>query len=98
MRMTNEELLSRLNKGVEWNDFEIKEAKNEVPKTAWETVGAFSNSYGGWIVFGVIERRAGGKSTYEIQGVDNAEKKDGAGFGNSSSIFVGQSLNTVVCC
>lgn len=32
--MTKEELLSRLN-GVEWNDFEIKEAKYEVPKTAW---------------------------------------------------------------
>lgn len=71
--MTKEELLSRLN-GVEWNDFEIKEAKYEVPKTAWETVSAFSNSYGGWIVFGVKERRVGGKSTYEIQGVDNAEK------------------------
>lgn len=47
--MTKEELLSRLN-GVEWNDFEVKEAKSEVPKTAWETVSAFSNSYGGWIV------------------------------------------------
>ena len=57
--MTKEELLSRLN-GVEWNDFEIKEAQNEIPKTAWETVSAFSNSYGGWIVFGVKERRAGG--------------------------------------
>ncbi len=71
--MTKEELLNRLN-GVEWNDFEIKEAKNEVPKTAWETVSAFSNSFGGWIVFGVKERRVGGKSTYEIQGVENAEK------------------------
>lgn len=49
MEMTKEELLSRLN-GVEWNDFEVKEAKSEVPKTAWETVSAFSNSYGGWIV------------------------------------------------
>ncbi|MDD5871215.1 MAG: putative DNA binding domain-containing protein [Bacteroidales bacterium] len=71
--MTKEELLSRLN-GIEWNDFEIKEAKNEVPKTVWETVSAFSNSYGGWIVFGVKEKRAGGKSTYEIQGVENTEK------------------------
>lgn len=71
--MTKEELLSRLN-GIEWNDFEIKEAKTEVPKTAWETVSAFSNSYGGWIVFGVKEKRAGGKSTYEIQGVEHAEK------------------------
>ena len=47
MMMTKQELLSRLN-GVEWNDFEVKEAKNEVPKTAWETVSAFSNSYGWW--------------------------------------------------
>lgn len=73
--MTKEELLSRLN-GVEWNDFEIKEAQNEIPKTAWETVSAFSNSDGGWIVFGVKERRAGGKSTYEIQGIANAEKME----------------------
>lgn len=71
--MTKQELLSRLN-GVEWNDFEVKEAKTEVPKTAWETVSAFSNSYGGWIVFGVKERRTGGKSIYEIQGVDLPEK------------------------
>ena len=73
MMMTKQELLSRLN-GVEWNDFEVKEAKNEVPKTAWETVSAFSNSYGGWIVFGVKERRTSGKSIYEIQGVDFPEK------------------------
>ena len=71
--MTKEELLSRLN-GVEWNDFEVKEAGSEVPKTAWETVSAFSNSYGGWIVFGVKEKRSGGKSMYEIQGVVRAEK------------------------
>ena len=31
--MTKEELLSRLN-GEEWNDFEVKEAKNEIPKNA----------------------------------------------------------------
>ena len=30
--MTKEELLSRLN-GVEWTDFEVKEAQNEVPKS-----------------------------------------------------------------
>ena len=71
--MTKEELLSRLN-GEEWNDFEVKEAKNEIPKNAWETVCAFSNSYGGWIVFGIKEKRTGGKSFYEIQGVERAEK------------------------
>ncbi len=71
--MKKEELLSRLN-GVEWNDFEAKEAKSEVPKSVWETVSAFSNSYGGWIVFGIKEKRSGGKSTYEIQGVECPEK------------------------
>ena len=58
--MTKEELLSRLN-GQEWNDFEVKEAKNEIPKNAWETVSAFSNSYGGWIVFGIKEKKSGRK-------------------------------------
>lgn len=71
--MTKDELLNRLS-GVEWNDFEIKEAKSEIPKTAWETVSAFSNSYGGWIVFGVKERKNDGKSNYEIQGVEHPEK------------------------
>ena len=71
--MKKEDLLSRLN-GVEWNDFEVKEAKNEVPKSAWETVSAFSNSYGGWIVFGIKETGNRGKSTFEIQGVEQVEK------------------------
>ncbi|MDE6153592.1 MAG: putative DNA binding domain-containing protein [Muribaculaceae bacterium] len=71
--MTKEDLLERL-QGAEWNDFEVKEAKNEVPKSVWETVSAFSNSYGGWIVFGVKESRAGNATTYEVQGVDRAEK------------------------
>lgn len=71
--MRKEELLSRLN-GIEWNDFEVKEAKSEVPKSAWETVSAFSNSNGGWIVFGVKEMRTAGKTLYEIQGVERAEK------------------------
>lgn len=37
--MTQDELLSRLN-GDEWNDFEVKEARSDVPKSAWETVSA----------------------------------------------------------
>lgn len=41
--MKVEELLRRLN-GTEWTDFEVKEARTDVPKSAWETVSAFSNS------------------------------------------------------
>ena len=71
--MTKEELLSRLN-GIEWNDFEVKEAKFDVPRSVWETVSAFSNSYGGWIVFGIKEKRSGGRSVYDVQGVEQPEK------------------------
>lgn len=86
--MTKEDLLDKLN-GVEWNDFEAKEAKNEVPKSSWETVSAFYNSYDGWTVFGVEEKRSGGKSTFEVQGVDNAERveQDFVGVLRSNSKF-----------
>lgn len=67
--MTKEELIERIN-DIEWEDFEAKEAKSELPKNVWETVGAFANSSGGWIVLGV--KQVGKK--FEITGVDNAEK------------------------
>ncbi len=67
--MKKEELVKKL-EDIEWEDFEAKEAKSEVPKSSWETVSAFSNTAGGWLVFGVSKK--GGK--YEIIGVDNPEK------------------------
>jgi ATP-dependent DNA helicase RecG len=63
-------LLERL-KMHEWEDFEVKAAKNEVPKSAWETVSSFSNTEGGSLVFGVKDN-GGGK--FEITGVENVEK------------------------
>jgi len=45
--MTKEELIQRLD-DLEWEDFEVKEAKANVPKNSWETVSAFSNTSGGW--------------------------------------------------
>jgi len=54
-----------------WENFEVKAAKNEVPKSAWETVGSFSNTEGGNLVVGIKEN-GGGK--FEITGVENAEK------------------------
>ncbi len=71
--MTEKELFDRLN-DIEWDDFEVKEAKNELPKSIWETVGAFSNTSGGWIVLGIQEKKKDGKSTYLVGGVNNAEK------------------------
>ncbi len=67
--MTKEELVARL-RDIEWDDFEVKAAKSELPKNIWETVSAFSNTSGGWVVLGV---KQSGKS-FEAQGVDNIEK------------------------
>lgn len=67
--MTKSELISNL-ADLEWEDFEVKAAMGGLPKSSWETVSAFSNTAGGWLVFGV---RQNGK-IFEIQGVSNPEK------------------------
>lgn len=67
--MTKPELVARL-RDIEWDDFEVKAAKSELPKNIWETMSAFSNTSGGWIVRGVKQSR----KSFEIQGVDNREK------------------------
>ena len=67
--MTKEELIEKLG-DVEWDDFEVKEAANELPKSVWESISAFANTSGGWIVLGV--RQNGSK--FEIIGVEKGEK------------------------
>ena len=67
--MNKAELIEKL-EDIEWEDFEVKEAKSEIPKNAWETVSAFSNTAGGWLIFGISKK---GKS-YDILGVSNPEK------------------------
>lgn len=73
--MTKKELLIRLN-NIEWNDFEVKEATGGIPKSMWETVSAFSNTAGGWIVLGVKEIKGVHGNTYRIIGIDNIEKME----------------------
>lgn len=67
--MTKEELIQKLT-SLEWEDFEVKAARSELPKSVWETVSAFSNTSGGWIILGVTEKG----NDFEITGVRNAEK------------------------
>lgn len=73
--MTKEELLARLN-DIEWNDFEVKEASGGLPKSMWETVSAFSNTEGGWIVLGVKEKKTGEDSVFIVNGVPNPEQME----------------------
>jgi len=44
--MKKNELFERL-QDIEWEDFEVKEARTELPKNIWETVSAFANTAGG---------------------------------------------------
>lgn len=69
--MTKGELLQRLSE-IEWDDFECKAAQDKLPENVWETVSAFSNTSGGWLVFGIRQQ---GKR-FEIQGVSNGEKTE----------------------
>ena len=67
--MDKKELFDRLEE-LEWEDFEVKAAKTSIPKSSFETVSAFSNTNGGWLVFGISQF---GK-TFKITGVEDTEK------------------------
>ena len=67
--MNKQQLLQRL-QDIEWDNFEVKAARNELPKNTWETVCAFANTSGGWLVLGVSQK---GKK-FEITGVTDLEK------------------------
>lgn len=86
--MTKDQLIDKF-EALEWEDFEVKAAKNELPRSVWETVSAFSNTRGGWLVIGVSEK---GKD-FEITGVGNATKLEQDFLstlrGNKFNVFVG---------
>ena len=67
--MTKDQLIQKLNE-LEWEDFEVKSTKGGVPKSSWETVSAFSNTAGGWLVFGIKQI----KQKFIIEGLKNPEK------------------------
>lgn len=69
MRLTREELIAKI-QDIEWDDFEGKTSKKELPADIWRTVSAFSNTSGGWILCGVAQH---GKK-FEIEGVEDGER------------------------
>lgn len=66
----NEKEFRKIISSEEWNDIEFKEASRAVPKSAYETVSAFSNTNGGSLIFGV--KKIG--SNYAINGVKEFDK------------------------
>lgn len=86
--MTREELLKRL-EGYEWNDAEFKKAQHGVPENAYETVAAFANTAGGWLVFGIED----GDDSFEIVGVVEVDKVQNDFL---SALRTGQKLNRVI--
>ncbi|WP_066161410.1 RNA-binding domain-containing protein [Aliarcobacter skirrowii] len=67
--MTKQELQNRL-QDIEWEDFEVKLAIGGVPKSVWESVSAFSNTSGGWLIFEIEEKNG----IFNIVGVSNPSK------------------------
>ena len=62
--------LKKLLKAGEWNDTEFKEARNAVPKSSFETVSAFANTHGGWLVFGISQQG----EAFDVLGVLKPDK------------------------
>lgn len=67
--MNKAELLARIS-DIEWEDFEVKEAASDIPRSCWETVSAFANTSGGWLILGIKQI---GKE-FQVKGVKNPEK------------------------
>ncbi|VTR63143.1 Divergent AAA domain [Actinobacillus pleuropneumoniae] len=68
---------------------EYKEAKNDVPKSFWESYSAFANQSGGFILLGVAEKE---KNKFEISGVNKSEQIKDLIFSQSRSQKVSVSL------
>lgn len=62
-------LIERL-QGSETLEVEVKLAQGGIPKSLWETVSAFANTNGGWILLGVKER----DNKLEFEGLSDPSK------------------------
>ncbi|MBD2522952.1 RNA-binding domain-containing protein [Nostoc sp. FACHB-133] len=62
-------LIERL-QGSETLEVEVKLAQGGIPKSLWETVSAFANTNGGWILLGIKESN----NMLEVEGLSNPSK------------------------
>ncbi|MDD3535031.1 MAG: putative DNA binding domain-containing protein [Candidatus Cloacimonetes bacterium] len=69
--MTKDKLLKAI-KNPEWTNVEFKLCRNGVAEDAYKTVSAFSNTSGGYIIFGIRENANG--TEREIVGVENVDR------------------------
>lgn len=65
--MNLDSLLARIESG-ESLEIEFKSAAGGLPRNMWETVSAFANTAGGWVILGVVKSG----DSLKVQGVKNA--------------------------
>ena len=87
--MNLDTLLSRL-ESDESLEIEFKTAAGGLPNSLWETVSAFGNTSGGWLLLGVAETKSG----LSIHGLKNASKMKQEVF---NSMRDSQKINLELC-
>lgn len=87
--MDSETLLQHINLGED-QDIEFKSADGGLPNDVWETISAFANTDGGYIVLGVSEGRGG----LTISGVSKPEGLLKNFWNNHNNL---QKLSTPIC-
>lgn len=68
--MNLEALITKL-ESKEGLEIEFKAAANAIPANVWETISAFANTNGGWILLGVADMN----SDLLVQGLKNASSR-----------------------